>query len=124
LFWATIFLFTNGLYGRLLYAACSPLTFPGYWIFYRLLLVIKADMQLRQHMLEVLCRDGVLPASLDDMQQASAWVAMYTKATVHERDALLTIMGLRAKLQVRIKSQEGCRVCTCWPMCMEPAGAG
>ena len=57
-------------------------------------------MQLRQYVVEVLCKEGVLPTSLDHMQQATAWVAIYQKAAMHERDALLTLMGLRAKLQV------------------------
>ena len=65
-----------------------------------MLLCSKIDPDLKQHVMELLSREGMFPSSLSIQQQATAWIALYMNATVLERNSMLTLLGLRAKLQV------------------------
>jgi hypothetical protein len=63
-------------------------------------LAAAALQVLQGHCLDVLLRQGLLPASLGEAQGASLWVDMYAASSSQERDALLKFVSFKSQLQV------------------------
>jgi hypothetical protein len=73
---------------------------PVLWILSRVLLVVRADPALKQHLLEALGCTAVMPAGLSAADQALLWVMLHQQAPANEREAIEHFFKLRAALQV------------------------
>lgn len=70
------------------------------WLPCRIMLCMKADVELRAHMFEVAMKDGLLGPQVPVKQTAAAWVQLWTTASQLEKDALMLMLNQRTRTQV------------------------
>eukprot|EP00879_Flechtneria_rotunda_P015681 GHRR01016403.1.p1 GENE.GHRR01016403.1~~GHRR01016403.1.p1 ORF type:complete len:1542 (+),score=797.44 GHRR01016403.1:616-5241(+) len=69
------------------------------WLPTRIFLCSKSDSEMRTQIVEVAMRDGLLGSQAQPAQAAATWVQVWLAALPLERDALMALISLRARLQ-------------------------
>lgn len=80
------------------------------WLPARMLLCCKSDVELRAHLIEGVMRDGLLGPQALPAQAAAAWVQLWLAANAMDRETLMVMLAMRARLQVRAARHVGCRL--------------
>eukprot|EP00882_Tetradesmus_deserticola_P022060 GHRQ01023943.1.p1 GENE.GHRQ01023943.1~~GHRQ01023943.1.p1 ORF type:complete len:442 (+),score=232.76 GHRQ01023943.1:175-1326(+) len=70
------------------------------WLPARMLLCCKTDVELRAHLVEGVLKDGLLGPQASPAQAAAAWVQLWLAANPMDRETLLMLLAMRARLQV------------------------
>jgi hypothetical protein len=71
------------------------------WLPARMLLCCKSDVELRSHLIEAVMRDGLLGGQATPAQAAAAWVQLWLNANHMDKETLMMMLAMRARLQVR-----------------------
>jgi hypothetical protein len=91
------------------------------WILSRVLLVVRQDPALKQHLLEALGCSAALPSGLSAADHGLLWVMLHQQAPGNEREAIEHFFKLRAALQVSWQSRPaailGCGLSASWGGC-------
>ncbi|WIA29168.1 hypothetical protein OEZ86_011679 [Tetradesmus obliquus] len=69
------------------------------WLPARMLLCCKSDVELRAHLIEGVMRDGLLGPQALPAQAAAAWVQLWLAANPMDRETLMVMLAMRARLQ-------------------------
>ncbi|KAF6266620.1 hypothetical protein COO60DRAFT_1697167 [Scenedesmus sp. NREL 46B-D3] len=69
------------------------------WLPARMLLCCKTDVELRAHLIEAVMKDGLLGAQAVPAQAAAAWVQLWLNANPMDRETLMMMLAMRARLQ-------------------------
>jgi hypothetical protein len=77
------------------------------WLPARMLLCCKSDVELRAHLIEAVMRDGLLGPQAAPAAAAAAWVQLWLNANHMDRETLMMMLAMRARLQVRAADSSG-----------------